>query len=175
GYSMLRFGWSDATVGASLATAGIVMALSQALLTRRLIPRIGERRAALLGIAVACTGYFGYGAATQSWMMFAWLATWFFGALVMPSTNALLSHRVPPDAQGELQGAVACLFSLASIVGPLLLPQIFSHFTSGRGPYVPGASFLFAGLLAFTCWFVYRATTRESAIAAAPNLQGNAA
>jgi len=174
-YTKLRFGWSEATIGASLATAGIVMALSQALLTRRLIPRIGERRAALLGIAVACIGYFGYGTATQSWMMFAWLATWFFGALVMPSTNALLSHRVPPDAQGELQGAVACLFSLASIVGPLLLPQIFSHFTSGRGPYVPGASFLFAGLLAFTCWFVYRATTRESAIAAAPNLQGNAA
>jgi DHA1 family tetracycline resistance protein-like MFS transporter len=175
-YTKLKFGWSEATIGASLACAGIVMALAQALLIRRLVARVGERRAALLGIASACVGYVGYGLATRGWMMFAWMATWFFGALVMPSTNALLSHRVPPDAQGELQGAVACLFSLASIVGPLLLTQIFGYFTSSSAPlYLPGAPFLFTGALAFVCWFVYRATTREPAREAASNLHGNAA
>ena len=116
-YTKFRFGWSEATIGASLALAGAVMAASQASLLRILVPRLGERRAALTGIVMACVGYVGYATASAGWMMFAWLGTWFFGAMVMPSTNALLTHRVPPDSQGELQGAVACLFSLSSIVG----------------------------------------------------------
>src|SRR4029450_12256196 len=83
-YTKFRFGWSEAMIGASLAAAGVVMAVSQATLMRILMPRLGERRPALPGIAVASVGYFGYGIASASWMMFAWLATWFLGALVMP-------------------------------------------------------------------------------------------
>ncbi|HEV8480128.1 MAG TPA: TCR/Tet family MFS transporter [Candidatus Eisenbacteria bacterium] len=175
-YTKLKFGWSEALIGASFTCAGVVMAASQALLMRRLVPRIGERRSALLGIASASLGYIGFGLATQGWMMFAWLVTWLFGALVMPSTNALLTHRVPPDAQGELQGAVACLISLASITGPVLMTQIFGYFTSPSAPvYLPGASFLFSATLAMTCWFAYRAATRESAVETGQALQGTAA
>lgn len=175
-YTKLRFGWSEAMIGGSLATAGIVMTLSQALMMRRLIPRLGERRTALLGIGFAIVGYLGYGTATQGWMMFAWLLTWLFGALVMPSTNALLSHRVPPDAQGELQGAVACLFSLSSIAGPVLMTQIFGFFSSRSAPlYLPGASFLFAAALTIACWFVYRPATREPALEIPVPVQGSAA
>jgi DHA1 family tetracycline resistance protein-like MFS transporter len=175
-YTKLKFGWSEALIGASFTCAGAVMAASQAFLMRRLVPRIGERRSALLGIAFACVGYVGYGLATSGWMMFAWLGTWFFGALVMPSTNALLSHRVPPDAQGELQGAVACLMSLGAITGPVLMTQIFGYFTSASAPvYLPGASFLFSGALALACWLAYRAATRESALESSPSLQDSAA
>src|SRR5262249_1212445 len=87
-YTKLRFGWSDATIGASLALAGAVMAFSQMVLMRSLVPRLGERPSALLGIAIATAGYLGYATATAGWMMFAWLPTWMFGALVMPTTNA---------------------------------------------------------------------------------------
>ncbi len=68
-------------------------------------------------MTTAAIGYAGYATASEGWMMFAWLVTWFFGAIVFPLTNALMSHRVAADAQGELQGAVAGLFSLAAIVG----------------------------------------------------------
>jgi len=171
-YTKLRFGWSEATIGASLAVAGLVMAASQATLLRILVPRIGERRAALIGIGVASVGYLGYATATAGWMMFAWLGTWFFGATVMPVTNALLSHRVEPDAQGELQGAVASLFSLSSIVGPPLLSQVFGRFSAADAPLrFPGAAFLTSAVLAVACFAIYWATTRPvaaSAGAAAP-------
>ena len=170
-YGKFRFGWSSATIGLSLAAAGLMMASSQLSLLRRLVPRIGERRAALLGIAIAGIGYAGYGAATATWMMFAWLPTWFFGALVMPSTNALLSHRVPPDAQGELQGAVAALFSLSSIVGPPIMTQIFARTTRASTPvHVPGAVFFVASALAALCFAMYWRATRApvAAVASAP-------
>jgi DHA1 family tetracycline resistance protein-like MFS transporter len=94
-------------------------------------------------------------------MMFAWLATWFFGAIVMPSTNALMSHRVAANAQGELQGAVASLFSLSSIVGPPLMTQLFGRFTAPDAPlHFPGAAFFAAALLAMSCFVIYWAVTR---------------
>jgi MFS transporter, DHA1 family, tetracycline resistance protein len=163
-YTKFRFGWSEATIGASLALAGTIVVVSQATLLRFVVPRLGERRAALLGIAIAGIGYAGYSIATAGWMMFAWLSTWFFGAIVMPTTNALMSHRVAANAQGELQGAVASLFSLSSIVGPPLMTQLFSRFAAPDARvHFPGAAFLAAALLAAVCLALYWAATREPA------------
>jgi MFS transporter, DHA1 family, tetracycline resistance protein len=161
-YTKFRFGWSEAMIGASLAAAGMVMAVSQATLMRVLVPRLGERRTALTGIAVASVGYFGYGIASASWMMFAWLATWLLGALVMPSTNALMTHRVEKSAQGELQGAVASLFGLSSIVGPPLMTQLFGRFSAPDAPlHLPGAAFFASTLLAWTSFALYYRATRD--------------
>ena len=163
-YTKLRFGWPERTIGASLALAGAIMASAQAILPRVLVPRIGERRAAMLGIAVAITGYLGYATATAGWMMFAWLATWFFGALVMPVTNALMSHRVAANAQGELQGAVASLFSLSSIAGPPLMTQLFGRFSApGARVHLPGAAFFAAAALATCSLAIYWVVSRQPA------------
>jgi len=161
-YTKFRFGWSEATIGASLALAGAVMAVSQASLMRVLVPRLGERHAALLGIAIAGIGYVGYATATEGWMMFAWLSTWLFGALVMPTTNAFMSHRVAADAQGELQGAVACLYSLSSIAGPPLMTQLFGRLSAPTAlVHLPGAAFLAAAILTAACLAIYWSVTRE--------------
>ncbi len=163
-YTKFRFGWSEAAIGASLALAGLVMVVAQTTLLRVMVPRLGERRAALIGIVIGGVGYAGYGTATAGWMMFAWLVTWLFGATVMPTTNALMSHRVAADAQGELQGAVASLFSLSAIVGPPFMTQLFGRFSGPDAPVrLPGAAFLAAALLAGACLVIYRAATREAA------------
>lgn len=173
-YTKFRFGWSEAMIGGSLALAGLVMATSQATLLRFLVPRWGERRTAMMGIVIAAVGYLGYATATASWMMFAWLATWFFGAIVMPSTNALMSHRVAVDAQGELQGAIASLYSLSSIVGPPLMTQLFGRFSAPDAPiYLPGAAFLAATLLAMASLVIYWLVTRERAAPAAEAVPAN--
>jgi len=166
-YTKYRFGWSEGMIGGSLAVAGIVMATSQATLMRVLVPRWGERRTALTGIAVASLGYFGYGAANAGWMMFAWQVTWLLGALVMPATNALMSHKVDKGAQGELQGAVASLFSLSSIVGPPLMTQLFGRFSAPNAPvHLPGAAFFASTLLAWIAFVLYYRATRAPRAAA---------
>jgi DHA1 family tetracycline resistance protein-like MFS transporter len=160
-YTKYRFGWSEATIGASLAVAGLIMAISQASFMRIVVPRFGERRSALAGIAIAGLGYVGYGAATSGWIMFAWLGTWFFGAIVSPATNALMSQRVAADAQGELQGAVASLYSLSSILGPPLMSQLFGRFTEPDAPiHLPGIAFFAAALLTFVSLAIYHSATR---------------
>jgi DHA1 family tetracycline resistance protein-like MFS transporter len=161
-YTKLRFGWSEGMIGLSLALVGVFMAASQLTLLPMLVPRIGERRAALIGMVIAGVGYLGYATASASWMLFAWLTTWFFGAIVMPSTNGLMSRLVPDDVQGELQGAVASLVSLSSIIGPPLMTQLFGHFSAPAShPYVPGAAFIAAALLVGVAVVLYWSATRE--------------
>ena len=164
-YTKFRFGWSEAMIGASLATAGVVIATSQATMMRYIVPRLGERKAAVIGILGGIAAYTGFGLATAGWMMFAALAGWFFGAIVMPTINALMSHRIAHNAQGELQGAVASLFSLSAIIGPPIMTHIFARFTSpASSVHVPGAAFLTAALLATVCLVIFWVSTRVPAV-----------
>lgn len=173
-YTKLRFGWSEAMIGASLALVGAVMVTSQMTVLRLIVPRLGERRVALLGIMIAAIGYVGFGTATAGWMMFAWLATWFFGAIVFPVTNALMSHRIGPEAQGELQGAVAGLASLAAIAGPLLMTQLFGRFAGPNAPvHLPGAAFFAASLLTWICLAIFWKATHAPAQVVSPLSQGS--
>jgi MFS transporter, DHA1 family, tetracycline resistance protein len=148
-YTISKFHWTSAEVGYSLAWVGLVMAVAQGVLTRVLIPWLGgERRAALAGMAAALMAYVGYAFATEGWMMYAVALTTFIFALTYPSMNALASQQIPANAQGELQGAVACLYSLSSIVGPPLMTQVFGYFSGDAAPvHLPGAAFLTAAAL----------------------------
>ena len=163
-YTKYRFGWSEAMIGLSLATAGAVIASSQALVMRRLMPRLGEKRVAMLGLTLGGLGFLGFATATRSWMMFVWLGTWLMAGLVLPSTNALMSHRIAPDAQGELQGAVASLQSLTSILGPPLMTQLFGRFSAPDAPiHLPGAAFLAAAILTAFALLAFTVAARHEA------------
>jgi DHA1 family tetracycline resistance protein-like MFS transporter len=90
------------------------------------------------------------------------MLTWALGALVMPSAQALMSHRIPPGAQGELQGGVASLYSLSSIVAPPIMTHLFGYFSSEAAPlHLPGAAFIFAALLSFASALLLRRAIRH--------------
>jgi DHA1 family tetracycline resistance protein-like MFS transporter len=161
-YAMFKFGWSEAQVGASLAAIGVVMVISQGGLTRVLIPRLGEKRAVFIGLLAGTTAYLGYALSTQGWMIYAWMLTWFLAALTYPSMNALMSRQVPANAQGELQGAVGSLFSIASVFGPPIMTQLFGRFSPATARiHLPGAAFVFSAGLAITSAFVFARTVRK--------------
>ncbi|MDE2136024.1 MAG: TCR/Tet family MFS transporter [Gammaproteobacteria bacterium] len=152
-YTISKFRWSSAEVGASLAFVGTLMAISQGVLTRVMIPWLGgQRRAAVAGMAAAVIAYLGYALVPQGWMMYVVSLTTFVFALTYPSMNAFASQQIPANAQGELQGAVASLYSLSCIFGPPLMTQIFGYFSSARAAvHFPGAAFLAAALLTVAC------------------------
>jgi MFS transporter, DHA1 family, tetracycline resistance protein len=85
-----------------------------------------------------------------------------------PSMNAIMSKQVPPDQQGELQGGVASLMSLTTIIGPLLMTQVLGRFSGAGAPiYFPGAAFLLATILALSALAIILravAKTRASAL-----------
>lgn len=147
-FTKIRFDWSEAEIGASLAFVGIMMAYVQGYLTGKLVPRIGERRAVFLGMALGGFGFVAYGVATQGWMLYVIIVLSALQGLVYPSMSALLSQKVRVDQQGELQGGIASLYSLTTILGPLAMTQALGRFSELNAPvYLPGAAFFLAALL----------------------------
>jgi DHA1 family tetracycline resistance protein-like MFS transporter len=145
------------------------MAVAQGYLTRVLIPWFGgEQRAALVGMAAAVVAYLGYAFATRSWMMYVISLTTAVFALTYPAMNALASQRIPANAQGELQGAVASLYSLSSILGPPLMTQVFGYFSSAAAPvHFPGAAFVAAAVLTVACAVLFEKSLKLATLPAA--------
>lgn len=167
-YTMLKFHWSPAEVGYSLMAVGLMLTLVFSVVTRIVVPRVGETRAAYLGLACGAVGFMGYAFATQSWMMYAWMAVWAFMGLAGPSLNAIMSRQVGPTEQGELQGALASLGSLTSVAAPPILSNLFGYFTDDAAPiYFPGAAFFVAGLFLVLAALMFARTRRIPPPAAA--------
>jgi DHA1 family tetracycline resistance protein-like MFS transporter len=133
-YVYLKFHWTTAQLGAALAFLGIVMAGVFGFLTRILIPKLGEHRAAYIGLFAGATGFAGYAFATQGWMMYPWMLVWALMGLAMPSINGIISKHVPGNEQGELQGALASVGGVTSVVAPVLLTSVFTWFTGANAP-----------------------------------------
>jgi DHA1 family tetracycline resistance protein-like MFS transporter len=170
-YTILKFHWSSDQVGYSLTWVGLVMAVAQGVFTGRLVPWFGgERPAALAGMAAAVLAYLGYALVPQGWMMYPVSLLTFVFALAYPSMNALASQRAPANSQGELQGAVAMLYSLSSIAGPPLMTGVFGHFSHRDAAlYFPGAPFVLAALLTVACAALFvRALRLPGAVQPAP-------
>ena len=142
-----RFHWNPQQNGFALAAAGIGSAVVQGLLLRRIIRRLGERRAALAGYALAGCAYLCFAFAGAGWMIFAGVGLQAFGAISSPAIQAIISARAGPDRQGRVQGALSSLQGLTAIFSPLVAGWLFGLFTGADTPvYFPGAPFLFAGL-----------------------------
>lgn len=143
-----RFDWSPGMIGLSLVATGVAMSLVQFGLTGRVARHIGEARTALLGLSAAAVACLAYALAPLPWMVFVITVVGALQAIAYPALNALMSREIPPNAQGELQGAVASVSSIANITGPLVMTQAFAFFTAPGAPiHFPGAAFVLAAVL----------------------------
>jgi DHA1 family tetracycline resistance protein-like MFS transporter len=147
-FVMTRFKWDARASGLSLACFGALALVYQLGVARVLLPRWGEKKTMLIGLAVGTGEFLAYGLATQGWMIYAIMLIGGVGMLGGQAMQGLLSRQVGEDEQGTLQGALTSLTSLTGIFTPLLATTLFSHFTSPRVPVqIPGIAFFFGGAL----------------------------
>lgn len=149
-YTSYRYDWTPKAVGLSLALVGVMAAIVQGGLARKIIPKLGERRSIVVGLTNATVFLALYGLAWRGWMVYVLLVVGSFGGIAMPALQGLVSRCVPLNEQGAVQGALASLGSLAGILGPLLATGLFGYFISDRAPtHLPGAAFFASSLLVF--------------------------
>jgi DHA1 family tetracycline resistance protein-like MFS transporter len=140
----LRFGWDERAIGMSLAWVGLLQLTVQLALTDRIVRRIGEWGAAVVGLTAGAATLLAYVFVTQGWQVYAFFVVGAFGALAWPAMNGILSRMVDATRQGALQGGIGSMNSVAAILGPVVAAQSLA-LGAGRG--FDGGAFVVAGTL----------------------------
>ncbi|WP_037500975.1 TCR/Tet family MFS transporter [Sphingomonas jaspsi] len=163
-YTIANFGWSSGRIGASLAAVGIAMAFCQFFLTGRMVARFGERRTAQIGLVGATCGFAGYMLIDSGTIALMFIVIIAIQSLVQPSLSAMLSQRVPADAQGEVQGIGGSVMALGAVFAPLLYNPALAYFTGDSAPFRwPGAPFAIAVVFALITMVTLAKTPRRRA------------
>ena len=162
-FNIERFKWSPKMIGISLGIVGLLVGGVQGGLVRVVNPRIGNEKSIYLGLALYALGLLLFAFATESWMMFVFLIPYCLGGIAGPALQSIISGHVPPNEQGELQGALTSLMSATSIIGPPLMTNLFAYFTKEEAPvYFPGAAFFLGALLMIaSTYYAYKALRSE--------------
>jgi MFS transporter, DHA1 family, tetracycline resistance protein len=156
-----RFQWTPLAIGISVAVYGLALAVVQGALTGKFIARWGAAPTVITGGIAAVISFILIGIAPDPLILHAAIIVGAFGGLAFPAMQGMMSALVPEDAQGELQGAVASMISISALVGPMIMPPVFSAFSDDVGLYLPGAPFLLGAALCLVGLALFLATARK--------------
>jgi DHA1 family tetracycline resistance protein-like MFS transporter len=162
-YTGYRYGWGTKQTGLSLALVGLMAAVVQGGLARRLLPALGERRSAILGFATMALALAGYGLAPVGWAVYPMIVFGSLSGLAVPAIQGMISRTVGDDEQGGIQGSLTSLQSVAGAIGPPLATAVFGFFISEKAPaVVPGAPFFLSSGLAVLAGFLAARSFRRN-------------
>ena len=159
-YCIAAFGWSTGSIGLTLALVGAIAAVNQATMVGPIVKRLGERRTLLASLVLAVIGLTLLG--TNNGIIFLIAAVIISLPMYQASSQALMTRRVGPTEQGELQGALGSIRGISMLLGPSIFTLTFAQFA---GPWrslgLIGAPWLLAALLyAVSLFLAWRITSR---------------
>jgi MFS transporter, DHA1 family, tetracycline resistance protein len=164
-YNYEKFKWNGTQVGVSLTVVGVMVALVQGVLIRKIIPKIGQTKSVLIGLLFYCLGMVLFALASQGWMMYVFTIVYCLGGIAGPALQGYISGHIPANEQGGLQGSLTGLISFSSIIGPPMMSKLFSWFTKPGHIYFPGAPFMAGAIiLAVSAVLAYRTMNKEHAL-----------
>ncbi|MBB4272551.1 TCR/Tet family MFS transporter [Rhizobium mongolense] len=159
--STYRYGWSEGQIGLSLGIYGIGAAIVMGLVLPKIVPVLGEWKTAIVGLSFSVVGLTGYAFAWEGWVVYTVIILTVMENVADPPLRSIAAGKVPPSAQGELQGALTSLSSITTIAGPLIFTQMFGYFTGPDAPVTfAGAPYLLAAFFILSAALVFLAKVR---------------
>ncbi len=164
--STFRYGWSEGQIGLSLGIYGIGAAFVMGVILPKIVPVLGEWKTAVLGLCFSVVGLTGYAFAWEGWMVYTIIVLTVMENVADPPLRSIAVAKVPPSAQGELQGALTSLSSITTIVGPLIFTQLFGYFTGPEAPVrFAGAPYLLSAIIILIAAIVFLTKVRTVKVA----------
>ncbi len=156
-YAIFRYAWNEGRIGLSLALVGACSVLISVGLVQPIVTRIGERRTLYVGQFFGGLGMLLAGLAKTGALYLLSIPVMMIWTISGPAAQGMMTHRVSGSEQGELQGAISSLRSLAVLIGPGLFTFTFAFFIDKKhgwnipgAPWYLGAALLFAAMMMAT-------------------------
>lgn len=168
-YTQLRFGWTEATIGLSLALFGIALAVVQGTLVRPAIRLMGERGSVIYGHSADTLIFLAIALVWSGPLLLVLTPLAALPGVITPALQGIMSKRVSDDAQGELQGLMTSVSSIAMILSFAVMSLSFWGFAGEQAPiFFPGAPFVVSAAFIVCGLVVFLRASRPDAACAAP-------
>jgi DHA1 family tetracycline resistance protein-like MFS transporter len=147
-YTGYRYGWTPNILGFTFMATGVAGIIVQMFLVGPVVKRVGERGAVLLGACAGATGFLIFAFASRGWIYLVGLPVFAAVGFIQPGLMGLMSRRVDPSHQGQLQGANQSLQGISSVIGPPLFGLTFAwSIRHDTGLHLPGLAILISAAL----------------------------
>jgi DHA1 family tetracycline resistance protein-like MFS transporter len=144
-----RMEWDTNSAAFAFAGLGMLSAVVQGGLIRRLVPQFGEPRLIGAGIVTAAIGFAGLALVSNAVELAGALLLVGVGqSLVGPSTSGLLSRITPPSEQGAVFGTFSSAQTLARMISYSIANMLLGQVSTGAPYWFGLAVYLAAGLAA---------------------------
>jgi len=145
-YAMSRYGWNQGVIGTALAVTGVSYVVISAGIVGPVVAKLGERATLMLGLLLGGAGFMMFGWAGTGLGFMAAIPLNSLWGLAGPPTQTMMTQAVDPSQQGQLQGTMGALRSLAVLGGPAIFSAVYAAFLL-PAHYLPGAPWYLAGLM----------------------------
>jgi DHA1 family tetracycline resistance protein-like MFS transporter len=145
-WAVRRWMMTQEGIGYGFAAIGLVAAIAQGFLVAKLVKRMGERRSAMLGLALLAIAMAAVPLAPTLPLVGAALALWAIGqGAATPAVTAMISHQGSPAEQGRILAASQSLSALGRVLGPWWGGVALAH-VGLAAPYISSAALVVAAL-----------------------------
>jgi DHA1 family tetracycline resistance protein-like MFS transporter len=149
-FTQEKFDWTPKDVGFSLTVVGVFIIIVQGGLTGKISKWIGDQKMVFVGLGIFVFSLLGISFVPNGWMLYAMMIPYAFTGLAGPAIKSIMAKNTVVSEQGELQGILTVLVSLAEIIGPIMMMTLFTVTTVGlpeseklySSPYLLAAGFI---------------------------------
>jgi multidrug resistance protein len=138
-FALVRFDWGPKQAALLFSLIGIVGAVTQAVIVRKLVKAFRDRSVAVVGLMLQTVSYLLTAFAPLAWMLYPISAiTSFSIGITQPTLTGIISNAVSESEQGLMLGTSQSVTALTRIIGPLWAGWAFDWLGPGS-PYWSGA------------------------------------
>jgi len=144
-YATYRYHLSIAMIGLFFAGVGVCSMIVGGLLVKPIVGWLGERVSLVIGLVSGAAGMALFGHATNMTLFCIAIPVMSLLGLSTPGLQGLMTTRIRPTEQGQLQGALGSVTAISQMIGPGLFSFAFAQSLSTHAP--PGTPFYIAAVL----------------------------
>jgi len=144
-YATYRYHLSIAMIGLFFAGVGLCSMIVGGLMVKPAVARFGERASLILGLSFGAAGMALFGDAKSVTLFCVAIPVMSLLGLATPGLQGLMTTRINPAEQGQLQGALGSVTAISQMIGPGMFSFAFAASLTSHAP--PGTPFYIAAIL----------------------------
>lgn len=148
-FAQAKMGWDGIHVGALMTTLACTSVAIRYVGVRTALKLFGENGSLIVGFCLFSGGLLALGYVDSALALYIALIIGQCGNISQPVSMGLLSRSIPPDRQGEAQGAITSVFSLTTMIAPLVGAFVFGDIGIHRKLFGGEFVFVLSGLIVF--------------------------